>query len=77
IVGEGNGYAGFQPLAGDAGHFAGTTPGTIASSFRIGEQTTHFFKVAVTSHAMATTPQDRICFPSVAVWPRSQPWTPR
>ncbi|MER8541366.1 hypothetical protein NKI82_28255 [Mesorhizobium sp. M0482] len=74
FIGEGDGYACFPPFAGDVGHFAGcTTP----SSFRIGEQTSHFFKVAVTSHAMATTPQGNACFPSVAVWPRSQPSTPR
>ncbi|MER8575981.1 hypothetical protein NKG99_29510 [Mesorhizobium sp. M1409] len=74
FIGEGDGYACFPPFAGDVGHFAGcTTP----SSFRIGEQTSHCFKVAVTSHAMATTPQGNACFPSVAVWPRSQLSTPR
>ncbi|WP_143748473.1 hypothetical protein [Mesorhizobium carmichaelinearum] len=78
IVGEGDAYTGFQHLACDVGHFAGcATRDDDSCVFPDRQADKPFFKVAVTSHAMATKPKGPACFPSVAVWPRSQPSTPR
>ncbi|MER9674658.1 hypothetical protein [Mesorhizobium sp. M0208] len=78
FIGEGDGYPAFRLSPATAAISLVAQRATMtAASFRTGKQTSHFFKVAGTSHAMATTPQGNACFPSVAVWPRSQPSTPR